>query len=116
MYQLRSSKAKALFTCLPLLQTALEAATQVGLSNEHVYLLDLPAGWGGSKGQKSKLKTVQELIVEGESLAGLTDLKWVEGQGAREVAFLCYSSGTSGLPVNVDSNIRGTELTVARKG
>lgn len=45
--------------------------------------------------------TVDDLIEEGKSLPALEPLKWVKGQGARQVAFLCYSSGTSGMPVSI---------------
>lgn len=44
-------------------------------------------------------KTVSQFIERGKSLPKLEDLKWPPGEGERRVAFLCYSSGTSGLPV-----------------
>ena len=37
--------------------------------------------------------------VKGGKLPGLAPLSFGKGQGARQAAFLCYSSGTSGLPV-----------------
>ncbi|KAM5380142.1 hypothetical protein ACJZ2D_003789 [Fusarium nematophilum] len=40
---------------------------------------------------------------EGAKLPELESLRWTEGQGARQTAFLCYSSGTSGLPVSAQS-------------
>lgn len=42
---------------------------------------------------------MEDLVNEGQKLPKLDQLNWVKGQGARQVAFLCYSSGTSGLPV-----------------
>ena len=42
---------------------------------------------------------VGELITEGQKLSKLEPLRWSKGQGSRQTAFLCYSSGTSGLPV-----------------
>ncbi|KAI0019671.1 hypothetical protein F4780DRAFT_745210 [Xylariomycetidae sp. FL0641] len=92
-HQLKSSGAKALFTCLPLLETALKAARGAKIPDEHVFLLEMP---GAS--EKPPLKTVGDLIEEGRSLPEVEALKWTKGQGARQVAYLCYSSGTSGLP------------------
>ncbi|RSL59480.1 hypothetical protein CEP53_005757 [Fusarium sp. AF-6] len=92
-HQLRSSGAKALFTCAGLIDRAVKAAEAVGISRDHIFLLETP---GGSKGLK--FTTVDELIHQGATLPALESLKWVKGQGARQVAYLCYSSGTSGLP------------------
>jgi acyl-CoA synthetase (AMP-forming)/AMP-acid ligase II len=47
-------------------------------------------------------KTVNQLIAEGSKLPKLEPLKWSAGDGAKKTAFLCYSSGTSGLPVSTD--------------
>ena len=46
-------------------------------------------------------KTVSQLIEEGSGEAALEELAWSKGEGARRTAFLCYSSGTSGLPKGV---------------
>ncbi|KAK2018282.1 AMP-binding enzyme [Colletotrichum eremochloae] len=118
-HQLRSSNAKAVFTCIPLLETALKAAKAVNLPNDRIFLLPVP---GFS--QKTPYITIDDLIQEGKSLPELEPLKWVKGQGARQVAYLCYSSGTSGLPKavmishrNVIANVLQftTYETVARK-
>ncbi|KAK4151455.1 hypothetical protein C8A00DRAFT_35903 [Chaetomidium leptoderma] len=92
-HQLRSSGAKALFTCVPVLETALKAAKAVGIPEDKIFIMDLP-----HHSQKLPFKTVEDLIEMGHSVPDLEPLKWVKGQGARQVAFLCYSSGTSGLP------------------
>ena len=42
---------------------------------------------------------MDQLIQEGKKLPELEKLKWTKGEGTRRTAFLCYSSGTSGLPV-----------------
>ncbi|KAF4461272.1 phenylacetyl- ligase [Fusarium albosuccineum] len=91
--QLRSSHAKAIFTCVPLLETTLEAADVVGIPHGHVFILPMP------KIKASvPFKTVEDLIQDGKQLPELPPLQWAEGQGARQAAYLCYSSGTSGLP------------------
>ncbi|KAL8835737.1 MAG: hypothetical protein Q9176_006746 [Flavoplaca citrina] len=99
-YQLRSSGSKALFTCLPLLPIALEAASKCNISRSKVFLLQVPKDLVGKQASPKDIKTVDHLIDEGASLPDLEDLRWEKGQGARQTAFLCYSSGTSGLPVS----------------
>ncbi|KAJ2981933.1 hypothetical protein NQ176_g1716 [Zarea fungicola] len=92
-HQLSSSGAKALFTCVPLLETALAAADMVGIPRSAVFLLPVP----GSKPHPD-FPSVDDLIMQGETLPEPPKLSWIQGQGARQTAFLCYSSGTSGLP------------------
>ncbi|KAH8659630.1 hypothetical protein BGZ61DRAFT_465245 [Ilyonectria robusta] len=91
-HQLRSSGANALFTCVPLLETALAAAKAAGIPHERIFILPMP----GDK--KVPFKTIDDLVDEGKALPELPPLNWTPGQGARQVAYLCYSSGTSGLP------------------
>lgn len=98
-YQLKSSRARALFTCLPLVRTAIEAASKCGIEKNHIYILSLPKEICGDQGLAKDYKTVDQLIQDGQSLPKLADLKWEKGQGTKQTAFLCYSSGTSGLPV-----------------
>lgn len=100
-YQLKSAGAKALFTCIPLLETSLQAARAVGIPNKHVYILEMPKEFTG--GKSVPFKTLDQLVAEGRKLGQLEPLKWTNGQGARQTAFLCYSSGTSGLPVYIIS-------------
>ncbi|ROT34665.1 AMP-binding enzyme [Sodiomyces alkalinus F11] len=92
-HQLRSSGAKALFTCIPLLDTALKAAKAVNIPNDRIFIMPMPGA-----ATTTPFATIDDLVEEGKSLPPLEPLKWVKGQGARQVAFLCYSSGTSGLP------------------
>ncbi|SPO00160.1 probable phenylacetyl-CoA ligase [Cephalotrichum gorgonifer] len=92
-HQLKSSNATALFTCAPLLENALKAAEGAGISRDRIFLLELPGASGGSG-----FVTVENLVSEGAKLPELDPLRWAKGQGARQVAYLCYSSGTSGLP------------------
>ncbi|KAF2743311.1 phenylacetyl-CoA ligase-like protein [Sporormia fimetaria CBS 119925] len=100
-YQLKNSKAKALFTCLPLLQTAREAAQRVGIPPNRIYILELPKEYTGDQKVPDGMKTVDDLMREGAKLPRLEPLKWEQGHGAKRTAFLCYSSGTSGLPKGV---------------
>lgn len=97
-FQLKSSGAKCLFTCAPLLDIALEATQKAGIPNERIFLLEMPEQSSGTV--KMPFKTLSQLVEQGKKLAKLEDLKWEKGQGARQTAYLCYSSGTSGLPVS----------------
>lgn len=78
---------------------ALEAAKTSGIPRKHVYLLALPKEATGGLPSPPDIKTVDQLIEDGTKLPPLEKIKWEKGQGARQTAFLCYSSGTSGLPV-----------------
>ncbi|KAF4947763.1 hypothetical protein FGADI_10157 [Fusarium gaditjirri] len=103
-HQLKASGAKALVTCTPLLEVALEAAKNVGIPDENIYLFDIPRA---EPTARFKHVSVEDLINEGSKLEELEKLQWVQGQGARQTAFLCFSSGTSGLPhVTYDSVAR----------
>lgn len=104
-YQMKSAGAKALFTCLPLLDTALAAAKAVGIPEKHVYLLEMADSFTG--GNKSSLTTVNQLIEAGSKLPETQSIRLEQGQGATRCAFLCYSSGTSGLPKGVMISVSG---------
>lgn len=101
VHQLKSSGSKALFTCAPLLSLALEAAAECGIPRKNVFLFSLPKAATGGAIAPQEFRTVDAMIELGASLPPLEELKWEEGQGARQTAFLCYSSGTSGLPKGV---------------
>jgi long-subunit acyl-CoA synthetase (AMP-forming) len=98
-YQFVDSKAKALFTCLPLLSIALEAAAKANISRSRIYLLDLPEELLKGAEAPSSFKTVSQLISQGGLLPKIEKFTWSPGQAATTTAFICYSSGTSGLPV-----------------
>jgi acyl-CoA synthetase (AMP-forming)/AMP-acid ligase II len=97
-YQLKAAGAKALFTCVPLLDTALKAAKAVGIPEDKVFLMN--GAWEQLK-ENSPFRSLDDLIVEGKSLPEVEPLHWSKGQGARQAAYLCFSSGTSGLPVSI---------------
>jgi acyl-CoA synthetase (AMP-forming)/AMP-acid ligase II len=99
-HQLRDSGAKCIFTCLPLLKTAQAAAKTVGIPANRIFLLELPKQLTGDVSYPKDMKTLDDLIRRGSGLSQLEPVQWKKGQGAQQVAFLCYSSGTSGLPVS----------------
>ncbi|OCK77884.1 phenylacetyl-CoA ligase-like protein [Lepidopterella palustris CBS 459.81] len=101
VHQLKTSKAKAIFTCLPLLHVALEAADVVGLSRSRIYLIELPEACAPGLSPPKEFKTVDDLISGGLRLPVLEPVRWNKGDGKTKVALLCFSSGTSGLPKGV---------------
>jgi len=111
-HQLRSSGSQALVTCYPLLETALQAAQAAGISKDKVFIQTLP---GFKSNGAMDFATVEDLISEGNELPALEPLKWVKGQGSRQPAFLCYSSGTSGLPVSLLRSLYFASLIIPRK-
>ncbi|KAL7790798.1 hypothetical protein V8C37DRAFT_384060 [Trichoderma ceciliae] len=92
-HQLRTSGSKAILTCAPLLDNALKAAAAAGIPQDRVFILSV-AGFDNP----ASYVTIDDLVAEGKSLPPLKPLRWVKGRGARQTAYLCYSSGTSGLP------------------
>lgn len=103
-HQLKSSGSKALFTCLPLLPLAIEAAANSGISKNRIYLLPLPKEATGGLSSPPEFRTVDQLIQDGGKLPPLEKVQWRAGDGATKTAFLCYSSGTSGLPARTPPN------------
>jgi acyl-CoA synthetase (AMP-forming)/AMP-acid ligase II len=99
-HQLRTSGSKAVFTCAPLLDNALKAAAAVGIPKDRIFILRT-AGFDNPP----SYVTIDDLVAEGKELPPLRPLKWVKGQGARQTAYLCYSSGTSGLPVSEERHL-----------
>ncbi|TLD05695.1 uncharacterized protein PgNI_08005 [Pyricularia grisea] len=100
-HQLLEVRCKAIFTCVPLLEVALAAASASGIPRERVYLLEVPKCVMNSKVGPKDLVTTEQMIIEGHHLPPLEAICWVQGQGARQPAFLCASSGTSGPPKSV---------------
>ncbi|KAK3685285.1 hypothetical protein B0T22DRAFT_529329 [Podospora appendiculata] len=110
--QLKTARCKALFTCVPLLQTAYAAAAAAGIPKPHVFLLPLPDESMNGMTALADVNSVDSLIQNGAGMPPLPDLLWGEGQGARQTAFLCSSSGTSGAPKNVKISHRNVIANV----
>ncbi|EHK42883.1 uncharacterized protein TrAtP1_001980 [Trichoderma atroviride] len=92
-HQLRTSGSKAVFTCAPLLDSALKAADAVGIPRDRIFIVPI-----SGVDNPASYVTIDDLVAEGKKLPPLKPLQWIKGQGARQTAYLCYSSGTSGMP------------------
>ena len=101
-FQMKHSGCKAVFTALPLLKTCMKGVESSNIAKEKVFILPLPPSV--TQGMENPgHKTVDDLVEAGKNLPAQerSDSNWSEGEGARRTAFLCYSSGTSGLPKGV---------------
>jgi long-subunit acyl-CoA synthetase (AMP-forming) len=100
VHQFKSAGAMCIFTNVPLLDVTLQAAKEIGIPRNRVYLINAPEKLLEGKQVPTEFKTVDQLIAEGQKQGTLEKQNFTKGQGKNQVAFLCYSSGTSGLPVS----------------
>jgi len=112
-HHIRSSSSQLVITCTELLPIALSAVKAAGLPQESVILLPMPED---NSSKKQPYITLEDLILRGEQLPPLQALRWSKGQGSRQTAFLCYSSGTSGLPVGLSAFEKNETNQACRKG
>jgi acyl-CoA synthetase (AMP-forming)/AMP-acid ligase II len=98
-FQLKSCRAKCIFTCISLLPTALEAANIANIPANKIFLCPVSETTSRKSQPVKEMKTLEDLILRGRALPELELQRWIKDQGKRQTAFICYSSGTSGLPV-----------------
>jgi acyl-CoA synthetase (AMP-forming)/AMP-acid ligase II len=114
-FQLKNSRAKCIFTCLSLLPTSLKAAEIAQIPPQRIYLCPVLESSPQKFQNHPGIKTLENLIVIGKALPEIELQKWTLGQGKRQIAFSCYSSGTSGLSVCINSLREFPCLTMNRK-
>jgi acyl-CoA synthetase (AMP-forming)/AMP-acid ligase II len=90
-FQLKDSGAKALATQKPLLKTALEACKKVGIDEDRVILI------GDERDETMKFKHFTAI----RNLAGTSRYRKAKIDSKKDLAFLVYSSGTTGHPKGV---------------
>lgn len=92
-FALKLSKTKIIFTTEELLAKATSAAESLGLPAQNVILLD---------GKPGPRRRIQDLIVDGSRLGAPREAKVFqipERKTSHDInAFICFSSGTTGLP------------------
>ncbi|KAI5456050.1 hypothetical protein BGZ63DRAFT_367946 [Mariannaea sp. PMI_226] len=100
-YQLKDSGARCLFATSSHLATALEAAKQADIPQSMVFIIPMPGDETTTVVGSEKLLSVDDLVNAGSQLPPLPREKWSKGRASQQVAYLCYSSGTSGTPKGV---------------
>jgi hypothetical protein len=98
-FQLKDARVTCLFTSISLLPITLKAAKLANIPKHRIYLCPISGESLEDTELSTGLKSLETLISRGKELPDLENLIWSPGQGKRQTAFICYSSGTSGLPV-----------------
>ncbi|KAG8784124.1 hypothetical protein FRC16_002239, partial [Serendipita sp. 398] len=97
VYQIQTSRASLLITCAGSLAIAEEAAKKAGLSKDRIIVFDA-RGPGASK-WRSPYPLISQLMQEGlKAPPAFVEKTLAEGEGTKKIAYLCFSSGTTGKP------------------
>ncbi|KAH7131712.1 CoA ligase [Dactylonectria estremocensis] len=92
-FSLRVSKAKAIFATEDTLSKAYAAALKVGLKKENVILTS------GTSDSTPSIQSLLKKVQDPSNVQEASHYRIPEGKTNRDVcAFLCFSSGTTGLP------------------
>jgi 4-coumarate--CoA ligase len=93
VYQISTVKAAVIISHPDSLKVALSSAHAAGVSSERVILFDV------EDADTVQSLTVQALVSQGlASTPSFTERKLAPGEGKTKVAFLNFSSGTTGRP------------------
>ncbi|KAJ7164651.1 phenylacetyl-CoA ligase [Mycena crocata] len=91
-FQLRATKASLIIIHPDALDTSVSAAQATGLAPDRILVFNVPDAFTG------KFVTVDSLIKQGLRMKAFTERKLRPGEGKTKLAFLSFSSGTTGTP------------------
>ncbi len=94
VYQLDTTKSKLLICHPDVVDIALAAGRQAGIAADHIILMQKL-----SRKSPIPFPTIEELVADGLTRPKLfTERTLSPGEGKTKLAFLCFSSGTTGKP------------------
>ncbi|RKP06507.1 4-coumarate-CoA ligase [Thamnocephalis sphaerospora] len=102
VYQLRNSNTRYIIVDKESLPVATRAAKEVGIPDAHIIVMGARDRRGVEPAQVNGHRTLQSLIQAASGPA--TPVSLTPKETVEETAFICYSSGTTGVP-------KGVELT-----
>ncbi|KAF8208726.1 phenylacetyl-CoA ligase [Mycena galopus ATCC 62051] len=91
-YQLKATKATLIITHPDALETSVSAAQTIGLSPDRILVFDV------QDTPPTKFVTVDHLVKRGLQMKAFSERKLNPGEGKTKLAFLSFSSGTTGTP------------------
>ena len=99
VHQLRLTNALVVFSSPDSVDTALAAARQCGIPADHVVVMDSKFSKVSDASKVISFPSVDDLIKEGLSRpASFIERKLEPGEAKTKLAFLSFSSGTTGKP------------------
>ncbi|KAF5368454.1 hypothetical protein D9758_002336 [Tetrapyrgos nigripes] len=93
VYQLEISRARLIFTHSDFLETALAAAQKAGISQDNVIVIP-----GNATGKKTAEAVTVDSLVSSAKSTSFKHCRLRPGQAKTKLAFLSFSSGTTGKP------------------
>lgn len=92
-YQMEIAKPRVFITHIDNLPVALKAAASVNQQDTPIIVID-----AHKAAEKIPYPSLEDLVQEGVSLPSVSDIKLRPGEAKTKIAFLCFSSGTTGKP------------------